>query len=99
MNRKIIVKYLLLCLPFIIGASLYCFSVFNLFSSLLFFCGGYVVLKNILDYRKINKIKNSDKSVISNKYSYEKDFSYRNSKNIIGLKRTRRHYRVRKRVK
>lgn len=94
------VKYLLICLPFFCGVMLFILGFFNLFSSLLVFVGGYVVLKKIFTDKK-RKLNNNDNDKIMPevKSSYEKDYSYRNAENIIGIKRTIRHSKVRKRVK
>ena len=98
MNKKL--KYLLICLPFVIGGILFSFGVYNLFSSILFFAGGYIALKNIFDYRKIIKNRNNNTPVIPEvKSSYKKDYSYRSAENIVGLKKTRRYSRIRRRVK
>ena len=81
-----------------VGGLLFSFGVYNLFSSLMFFVGGYVALKNIFDYRKILKNKEENDFCIEHvKNSYEKDYSYRrNAENVIGIKRTRRYSRVRR---
>lgn len=97
---KKMAKYILICLPFISGGLLFSFGVINLFSSVLFFCGGYVALKKILNDKKreINGVK--DKEImfgINN--SYKKDYSYRSAENIVGFKKTMRGPKVRKRVK
>lgn len=98
MNRK--VKYLLICLPFFGGVVLFSFGFFNLFSSLLVFVGGYVALKKIATDKKRKLNNNSNGKIMSEvKSSYEKDYSYRNAENIIGIKRTIRYPKVRKRVK
>ena len=98
MNRKF--KYLFICLPFLFGSVLFSFGIYNLISSLLFFVGGYVVLKNIFDYRKLlrNRDENNSNSVVT-KNGYQKDYSYRDAERIVGLKRTRRYSRVRRRVR
>lgn len=120
MRKKLIKRYVLLCIPFICGCLLYGIGSYGIVSSILFFGGGYVVIKNIFDYRMVNKNKkkcinkglridnndnmdsllldreNIDVSVninSDNKYNYE----YRKSDNILGLKNTRRHIKVRRR--
>ena len=55
MKKKLIVRYAFLCMPFIIGVFLYSGGIINIFSSVLFFGSGYVAIKNIFDYRKVNK--------------------------------------------
>lgn len=55
MKKKIIRRYMLLCIPFICGTLLYILGLYGIVSSLLFFGGGYVLIKNLFDYRKINK--------------------------------------------
>ena len=95
--RKIMLKYILLLLPFVIGSVMFGFGIYNIVSSLLFFVGGYMFVKNIFDYRKIRKNK---KLLIDNQYNIvKKDKVYRTSEEIPMLKRTRIHHRVRKRVK
>ena len=66
MNKKLLLRYVLLCLPFAVGSVVYSFGVVNIVSSLLFFVGGYVAIKNIFDYRKVRKninIVNARKNV------------------------------------
>ena len=53
--KKIILKYLFLYLPFVMGIVLFSNGVVNLFSSLLLFAGGYVSIKNTFDYRLVKK--------------------------------------------
>ena len=64
MRKKLLGKYILLSVPFLCGCLLYGIGSYGIVSSLLFFCGGYVVIKNLFDYRKINKnikkIKDND---------------------------------------
>lgn len=55
MNKRLLLRYVLLCLPFILGSMLYGLGIINIVSSLLFFVGGYVAIKNIFDYRKVRK--------------------------------------------
>lgn len=97
MNKKN--RYILIWIPFVVGSFLFCFGTFNLFSSLLFFVGGYVGLKNTFDIRRVKKINNQSQSLVKKKY--EKDYSYRNrsAEDIVGFKRARRYTKVRKRVK
>ena len=98
MNK--ITRYILICSPFIVGSIMFILGIYNLFSSILFFCGGYIATKNLFDYRKIKR--NNQKSNIHQKEpkkSYQKDYSYQNPENIIGLKRTRIHKKVRIRTK
>ena len=95
--RKIILRYILLGLPFIVGSVMFGFGIYNIISSLLFFCGGYVFVKNIFDYRKVRKNKNL---VVDNKIDVVKnDKVYRTAEEIPMLKRTRVYHRVRKRIK
>ena len=86
MRKKRLIRNILLFLPFIIGSV--CFS------SLLFFGGLYVGLKNIFNYRKIN----NDISRIEKVNSDIKN-GYRSYDSVVGIKRTRRYSRVRKRIK
>ena len=94
MIKKRLIKYILLFLPFIIGSVCFGLGIYNLFSSLLFFCGLYIGLKNVFNYRKIN----NDMSRIE-KIDDDIKNGYRSYDSVIGLKRTRRYSRVRKRIK
>lgn len=111
MSKKLLIKYILMYFPAVIGAVLFSNGVVNLFSSLLLFFGGYIAIKNTLDYRLVKKNIDSIKpsNIILNNM---KDNDYidkviveskdrelikpKNSEDIIGLKRTRRYSRVRK---
>ena len=97
---KKINKYILICIPFVSGSLLFSFGIYNFFSSMLFFGGGYVILKKICNdkIRKINNI-NNNKNVNEINHSYRKDYSYKNVGNVILYKRVKRNLRVRKRVK
>ena len=55
MNKKLIFRCVLLYVPFVVGIGLFSFGIFNLFSSLLLFAGGYLAIKNTFDYRKVKK--------------------------------------------
>ena len=55
MRKKLLGKYILLSVPFICGCLLYGIGSYGIVSSLLFFSGGYIVIKNIFDYRMVNK--------------------------------------------
>lgn len=67
MLKKIIFKYLLISLPFIIGLGLYICNIVNIISTLLLFIGGYIFFKNTCDYRlikkNIQKVKKQDKLI------------------------------------
>ena len=96
MNNKFIKRYFWLSVPFLCGILMYSLDIYNLVSSILFFAGGYIVLKNIFDYRNVNKNKKKiEESLVNNNYRN----TYMNSNSIVGLKRVYRHERVRKRVK
>ena len=97
MKKKLVVRYLLLFLPFIIGSICFSLGIYNLFSSILFFVGGYIGLKDVLDYRKINKYKNNiSKIEIVDDDIKKEDRSY---DSVVSIKRTRRYNKVRKRIK
>lgn len=97
--KKINNKYILICLPFVSGSLLFSFGIYNFFSSMLFFGGGYVILKKICN-DKIKKINNIDKKTVPEiNCSYKKDYSYRSAGNAVLYKRVKRNLRVRKRVK
>lgn len=55
MKIKLVKRYLLLALPFICGLFLYGIGSYDIVSSLLFFCGGYLLIKNVFDYRMVRK--------------------------------------------
>ena len=55
MLKRILFRYSILSLPFICGILLYMNGIFNIVSSLLFFIGGYVLIKNLCDYRIIRR--------------------------------------------
>ena len=106
MRKNILFKYVFLGIPLVSGILLFSFGIINLFSSLLLFLGGYVFVKNALDYRKVRKntgvnltkkeiepIKVNVKKIDHSKKVYVKPM---NVENIVGLKRTRRYSRVRR---
>ena len=95
MNRKVMIKYILIYIPFITGIGMYSFSIINLFSSLLFFVGGYIAIKNTLDYRTVKR--NIDMSKIDNIY-IDDDYNDKNN-NIVCVRKMKRNIKVRKRVK
>ena len=97
MRKKLILKYLLIVLPFVGGSIMYSFSIYNIVSSLLFFVGGYVFIKNIFDYRKVRK--NIDKVKEKEIVLDNSNRGYMDYDNIPMLKRTRIHHKVRRRVK
>lgn len=107
MYKKLLVRYGLLCLPFVLGVSLYCLSIFNIYSSMLFFVGGYVAIKNLCDYRKIGRnirlinkkrdnLCNVDKIVDKKDGCNNKSINYSSIDNIPGIKRVRVYKRVRR---
>ena len=55
MNRGKLVINVLKFVPFIMGVVLCSIGIINLFSSLLLFCGGYLSIKNLCDYRQVKK--------------------------------------------
>ena len=62
---------MLLGLPFICGVLSYVIGSYSIVSSLLFFVGGYVLIKNVFDYRMVRKnimkcIDNDKKMEITN---------------------------------
>ena len=106
MRKNILLKYVFLGIPLVLGILLFSFEIINLFSSLLLFLGGYVFVKNALDYRKVRKNTSIDlvkkeiepimvsvKKIDNSKKVYVKPM---NVENVVGLKRTRRYTRVRR---
>ena len=53
--KKVFVKYLMMYIPFVSGGVLFSMGVTKLFSSLLLFVGGYIAIKNTLDYRLVKR--------------------------------------------
>lgn len=98
MKKKLILKYILLYLPMMVGIGLFSYGVVNLFSSLLLFIGGYIAIKNTFDYREVRKNINSvNREIID---IPKEDYTYlEEPKNIVEVKRVKRNIRVRKRVK
>lgn len=54
---KKIILFIYIFFPFILGIGLFSLGIINLFSSLCLFLGGYILLKNTLDYRVVRKNK------------------------------------------
>ena len=82
MKKKLIKRYLMLCLPFVCGLLLYRLGSYGIVSSLLFFCGGYILIKNIFDYRVVRK---NIKKCIDNDKKLEIDIDKLDSVNEIML--------------
>ena len=98
MKQKLLKKYILLCIPFITGAILYSLSIYNIFSSILFFAGGYIAIKNMCDYRKIKKNINISKKIeLKTINNSNNNINYRNIESIKGIKRNRVYKKVRRR--
>ena len=55
MLKRILFRYIILSLPFILGILLYINKIFNIVSSLLLFVGGYILIKNLCDYRIVKR--------------------------------------------
>ena len=95
MNKKLLLKYIKLYIPFISGIILYSVGYVNLISSLLLFLGGYIAIKNTLDYRIVKK--NIDKCKVENvKNNYLEN---REVTDVSCVKKKKRNIRVRKREK
>ena len=123
--KKVFVKYLMMYIPFVLGGVLFSMGVTNLFSSLLLVGGGYIAIKNTLDYRlvkrNISKLKkesvvrldenlfagdvSKESRLLGNKTSMEnkknqsisiKPINY-NVEDMVGIKRIRRYFKVRRR--
>ena len=97
MNKKLIFKYFLLYVPFVVGIGLFSFGIFNLFSSLLFFVGGYMAIKNTFDYRKVKK--NVESIQIEDNSKKKEDYTDKSIENITNFKRVKKYSRVRKKIK
>ena len=106
MKKQLILKYVLMYFPFVLGIGMFSLGYINLVSSLLLFLGGYISIKNTFDYRKVKRNinivqSNSEKTPVivnvkkidNNKKIYVKSMS---AENIVGIKRTRRYTRVRR---
>ena len=97
MKKKLIVKYVFLYLPFFVGIFMFSFGIVNIFSSLFLFLGGYIAIKNTFDYRMVRK--NIDNTNRCNDSCRKVSVSSKEMEKTIGVKRTRRYSRVRKRIK
>ena len=97
MNKKLIFRYVLLYVPFVLGIGLFSFGIFNLFSSLLLFAGGYLAIKNTFDYRKVKK--NVESIQIEDNSKKKDDYTDKSSENITNFKRVKKYSRVRKKIK
>ena len=87
MLKRILFRYSILSLPFICGILLYMNGIFNIVSSLLFFIGGYVLIKNLCDYRIIRRnIYNIEKRYgnLGNNKDYNKN-NNRDKGNVIDI--------------
>ena len=101
MSKKTLLKYVFMYLLFILGVLFYSNGIITLFSSILLFGGGYISLKNTVDYRLIKRNFNkhsefSNDIINENKVVHNKNIRLNNPENIIGVKRTRRYSRVRR---
>lgn len=107
MKKHLLIKLIIIYLPFLLGIGMFSFGYINLFSSLLLFLGGYISIKNTVDYRKIKRnINNIQKriekepiAVKVKKIDNNKDKCYVRpivAEDIVGFKRTRRYSRVRR---
>ena len=108
MKKQMLIKFIIIYLPFLFGIGMFSLGYINLFSSLLLFLGGYVSIKNTLDYRKLKKnINNIQKKIdkkpivvdvrkVDNKMNEKCYIKPMNAENIAGFKRTRRYTRVRR---
>lgn len=99
MNKKLILKYIFICSPFLIGTILFTLGIFNIFSSVLLFLGGYIAIKNIFDYRKVRKNINSVNRV-EKRIDYPKtNHIFKNDNQHIELTKKRKISLIRKRIK
>jgi len=55
MKIKLLFRYILLYMPFIIGILLLSLGVVNFLSFLLLIVGGYIAIKNTFDYRLVKR--------------------------------------------
>ena len=100
MNKKGIDKYILKNIPFIVGIILNLYGYINIFSSMLLFLGGYVTIRNLLDYRVVNKnikeITGENIDILDNidKKAMDKCIEIKQRRNI-----TNSRVKVRKRIK
>ncbi|MBQ2873413.1 MAG: hypothetical protein IJE89_05390 [Bacilli bacterium] len=96
MKKYLLIKYILLYLPFVVGVGLYSFGIYNLASSLLLFIGGYISIKNTFDYRKVNKNINS---INSNNDIKKVPVRTVSKSSLVCSKKIKKIPRVRKRTK
>ena len=97
MNKKILLKYIIIYVPFILGIVLFSLNIVNLISSLLLFLGGYIAIKNTLDYRIVKK--NINKYKIENNKENKNYLDNREVMDISKVKKRKRNIKVRKREK
>ena len=111
MNKKILLKYLLMYVTMFAGIVMYNLGIVNIFSTMFTFVGGYIAIKNTFDYRKVRRnmkilegIDNisitKDRDIVIKEMSEDKktdSIKPIKTENIIGLKRTRVYSRVRRR--
>ena len=95
MNKKILLKYIIMYIPFILGIVLFSLDSINLISSLLVFLGGYIAIKNTFDYRIVRKNINKYK-VYDSKKNY---IDTREVMDVSRLKKKKRNIMVKKREK
>ena len=95
MEKKLIKRYVLLCLPFICGIGLYLVGFINIVSSLLLFGGGYITVKNLFDYRiikrSVRKVSHIDKIGMENIYKVKTNDEI--NSNVIDFSNNMNRYR------
>ena len=104
MKKQLIIKFIIMYLPFILGLGMFSLCYINLVSSLLLFLGGYISVKNTFDYRRLKKNmgnipkKVDKKSIVVNVEKKDNNNYIKsiNAEDIVGIKRTRRYTRVRR---
>jgi hypothetical protein len=80
--RKILLV-MYICVPFILGVLLFYAGIVNIFSSLCLFLGGYILLKNTLDYRVVKR----NKEFVKRDNVRKKDYSVENKSCVKSRKR------------
>ena len=104
MNKKNLFLNILKFIPFVIGILLFSLEIVNLFSSLFLFIGGYIAVKNLLDYRIVRKNINNIFENKSNGVTFNKSISNDNVKEISNnnfeyKKNYKSKIKVRKRIR
>ena len=87
-RKLLLIMYI--CVPFLLGIVLFSFGIVNLFSSLCLFLGGYIFVKNTLDYRVVRK---------NREFVKRDNIKKEDKRDVVGAVRTKGRKRERIRVR